>query len=101
MTDAAIRGSIGSVAILMRVSARPGVSSMSCDTLFLTPAWDPNAPDTLAGVTERYKVPGTLLAAHGYDIDDPGAGLLVHADMGRSRRKHGSCRRRPTATRRH
>jgi hypothetical protein len=70
MTDAAIRGSIGSVAVLMRV-LHGRVFFNVLDTLFLQPSWDPNEPDTLAGVTERYKVPGTLLATNGYDIDDP------------------------------
>lgn len=70
MVDAAIRGSIGSVAIVMRV-LKGRVFFSALDTLFLTPAWDPDAPDTLATVTERYKVSGAVLAAEGYQIDDP------------------------------
>ena len=69
MTEAAIRGSIGSVAILMRV-LRGRVFFASLDTLFLTPIWDPEAPDDLLSVTERYKVHGKALAANGYDIDE-------------------------------
>jgi len=72
MVDAAIRGSVGSVALLVRVlRGRLFVSSM--DTLYLTPVFDPLEPDTLKSVTERYKVRGTVLAADGYDIPDPAA----------------------------
>ncbi len=69
MTDAAIRGSIGSVAILMRIlSGRPFLTVM--DTVNLTPSWRPDAPDILANVIERYKLPGAALVAAGYDLDD-------------------------------
>ena len=72
MIDAAIRGSIGSVAILMRIlNGRPFFSVM--DTVNLTPTWHPDAPDTLAAVTERYKLRGTVLAAAGYTLPDLGA----------------------------
>ena len=64
--DACVRGSVGSVAILMRVlkgrlffEVRP--------TTYLTPAWDPLAPDTLKAVTELYKVRGSDLMAGGYE----------------------------------
>lgn len=70
MTEAAIRGSIGSIAILMRV-LRGRVFFSLIDTLYLTPIWDPDAPDHLISVTERYKVPGRTLAANGYAIGDP------------------------------
>ncbi len=70
MTEAAIRGSIGSVAVLMRV-LRGRVFFSVLDTMFLTPSWDPEAPDTLLCVTERYKVAGTTLEASGYEIPDP------------------------------
>ena len=43
------------------------------DAVWLTPVWDPEEPDTLLHVTERYKVPGAELAALGYEIADPGA----------------------------
>jgi len=70
MTDAAVKGSVGSVAILMRVlSGRIFYDVL--DTTFLAPTWDPQAPDTLSSVTERYKVPGDILASNGYSIDDP------------------------------
>lgn len=72
MVDAAIRGSVGSAALLMRVlRGRVFVSSM--DTLYLTPLFDPMEPDTLKSVTEKYKVRGYVLAAEGYEIGDPTA----------------------------
>lgn len=71
MTDAAMRGAIGSVALLLRVlQGRIFVDVL--DTIYLTPTWDPQAPDTLARVDERYKVSGADLRRNGYDIDDPG-----------------------------
>ncbi len=72
MIEAAIRGSVGSAAILMRV-LRGRLFFSTLETTFLTPVWDPEAPDTLAAVTERYKVTGAQLAAEGYAIDDPSA----------------------------
>lgn len=67
MTEAAIRGSIGSVAILLRV-LRGRVFLDVLDTACLTPRWVPEVPDELASVVERYKVPGTELVAAGYEI---------------------------------
>ena len=64
-----MRGAIGSVAILMRV-LRGRIFFDVLDTTYLTPAWDPQEPDTLIQVTEKYKVPGALLAASGYEITD-------------------------------
>jgi hypothetical protein len=70
MTDAAIRGATGSVALLLRVlQGRIFVDVL--ETIYLTPTWDPNAPDTLASVDERYKVSGTDLCNNGYDIAEP------------------------------
>lgn len=70
MTEAAMKGAVGSVALLLRVlQGRIFVDVL--DTMYLTPTWDPQAPDTLARVDERYKVSGTDLIANGYDIDDP------------------------------
>ena len=69
MTEAGLRGSVGSTALVMRVlSQRIFVEVM--DTEFLTPAWDASAPDRLLHVTERRKVCGAELVAQGYDIDD-------------------------------
>jgi hypothetical protein len=72
MTEAGLRGSIGSVAILLRV-LRGRVFFDVMDTLYLTPHWDAEAPDTLDCVIEKYKVAGSVLAAQGYDIADPDA----------------------------
>ena len=72
MIEAALRGSVGSVAILMRV-LRGRVFFAVQDSACLTPVWDPLAPDTLLRVTERYKVAGSALVADGYDIADPDA----------------------------
>jgi hypothetical protein len=72
MMDAAVRGSVGSVAVLMRVlSGRLFFDVL--DTIYLTPSWDENEPDTLALVTEKYKVSGQTLQENGYSIEDPGA----------------------------
>jgi hypothetical protein len=72
MVDAAIRGSVGSVAILLRV-LRGRVFCSVLDSLYLTPVWDVAAPDTLSRVVEKYKVSGTDLAAQGYENVDPAA----------------------------
>lgn len=67
MIDAATRGSVGSVAILFRViNGRVFLEPM--DTEYLTPTWNPEAPDTLLKVTERYKVKGKALQDAGYTI---------------------------------
>lgn len=65
MTDAAIKGSVGSVALLLRVlKGRIFVDVL--DTMYLTPVWDHSAPDMLVSVTERYKVSGADLRKNGY-----------------------------------
>ncbi len=69
MVDAAVRGSIGSTAILMRI-LRSRVFLSVMDTVWLVPVWDPEAPDTLLSVTERYKVPGADLVEAGYSVPD-------------------------------
>jgi hypothetical protein len=72
MTEAAIRGSIGSCCLLLRVlQGRVFVDVL--DTTWLTPVWQADAPDVLASVTERYKAPGRELLALGYDVADSGA----------------------------
>src|SRR5580692_9880056 len=70
MTQAAMSGATGSVALLLRVlKGRIFVDVLN--TMYLTPTWDPSAPDTLARVDERYKVTGADLIRNGYTIDDP------------------------------
>ena len=69
MINAAIKGSVGSVAVLFRVlKSRVFFDVMT--TEYLTPVWQIDAPDTLERVTERYKVKGETLKAMGYHIAD-------------------------------
>lgn len=69
MIDAATRGSIGSVAILLRVlEGRTFLQVMSTEQL--TPTWSLTAPDTLVAVTEKYKVSGKQLRDAGYPMLD-------------------------------
>jgi len=49
MTEAALRGSIGSSAILLRV-LRGRLFFQVLDTMYLTPTWSPDEPDTLLNV---------------------------------------------------
>jgi hypothetical protein len=73
MLDAALRGSVGSVVVVLRVfHGRLFFEAM--DTLYLTPVWRRDAPDTLETVTERRKVKGALLREQGYDVADPDLG---------------------------
>jgi len=67
MLDAAQRGSVGSVAILMRI-LNGRVFFQVMPTGNLTPSWKADAPDRLVMVRERYKVKGAVLASQGYDI---------------------------------
>jgi hypothetical protein len=68
MIDAATRGSVGSVAILFRVLRNKPFFSV-LDSAYLTPEWDPEDPDRLVRVTERYKVRGSDL--RGYVAEYP------------------------------
>lgn len=69
MIDAATRGSVGSVVVLMRV-LKGRVFFEVKPTQYLTPEFDPEAPDTLVKVTEKYKVKGKTLVAMGYQAED-------------------------------
>ncbi len=69
MQEAALRGAVGSVAILVRV-LKGRIFLKVLETTFLTPRWQADAPDTLETVIEKYKVPGATLAAMGYTIAD-------------------------------
>ena len=67
MIDAATRGSVGSVAILVRFLSK----RVFCDVLstqYLTPTWNPDEPDTLLKVTELRKVTGAQLMVAGYTV---------------------------------
>ncbi len=69
MMEGATRGSVGSIVYRLRIlKSRLYIDAM--DTLYLTPSWDPEAPDLLLRVTERYKARGADLLARGYDIRD-------------------------------
>jgi len=68
MIDAATTGSVGSVAIFMRVLSNRIFFEVK-NTQYLTPVWRPDAPDTLQKVVEQYKVKGSVLKAQGYTID--------------------------------
>jgi hypothetical protein len=68
MTEAAIRGSIGSAAVLLRV-LKGRIFFQVLNTMFLAPVWSPEEPDTLIRVTERYKVPAAELIELGYEVD--------------------------------
>lgn len=79
LTEAAIRGSVGSSAILFRV-LRSRIFLDVLDTRYLTPVWDPQAPDELLRVTESYKVGGAELARLGYTVDDTDAVYWFHRE---------------------
>jgi hypothetical protein len=68
MIEAATTGSVGSVAILLRVLGKR-VFFKVFNTQFLTPTWQAEAPDTLEKVTEQYKAKGSVLKASGYAVD--------------------------------
>ncbi len=68
-TEAALAGSVGSVAVRFRV-LRGRVFLDAMPTVHLTPEHDPEAPDTLLAVREAYQVRGRDLAAAGYAIKD-------------------------------
>lgn len=72
MMESAMRGSVGSVAILLRL-LKGRVFFRVLETTYLSPVWDPQEPDRLLKVTERYKVPGAELLQQGYDIAEPQA----------------------------
>ena len=72
MVDAALCGSVGSVALHFRVlKGRIFVDVLQ--TTYLTPRWDPSEPDTLICVSELYKVSGKSLVQQGYDLVDAAA----------------------------
>lgn len=73
MIDAATRGSVGSVAIQMRV-LKQRLFFRVLTTQYLTPKWQDDAPDTLESVTEKYKTTGAALQAIGYTIADDNLG---------------------------
>jgi len=73
MVEAATRGSVGSVAILVE-AIDSQLAPTLLDTAYLTPRWD--ALGRLLSVQERFIVQGADLAASGYSIPDDMAGAL-------------------------
>lgn len=69
MIQAATIGSVGSVAIVMQVLENR-LFFKPVSTQFLTPTFNPLAPDQLLKVTEKYKVSGTDLIDQYPDIDE-------------------------------
>lgn len=69
MVEAATRGSVGSVAVHLRV-LKQRVFFDVLKTTYLTPKWKGDEPDVLDSVTERYKVKGHQLKALEYPIED-------------------------------
>jgi hypothetical protein len=77
MMETATTGSVGSVAMHLRILQQSDRSFRPCvevhSTVFLTPEYDPAAPDVLARVREKYKVKGHALIDLGYAIDEADA----------------------------
>ncbi|HFO0796448.1 TPA: phage portal protein [Enterobacter roggenkampii] len=73
MIDAATKGAVGSVAIMFSVIS-DRIFLKALETEYLTPVWDPKAPDTLLSVVECYKVKGSDLKMAGYDISQDEVG---------------------------
>ncbi len=69
MNAAAIHGSVGSVAVLMRILSNRAFFEM-LDTTYLTPSWSLAAPDSLDRVIELRKVTAAQLRAAGYVVQD-------------------------------
>ena len=67
LSEVATRGSIGSVAVVMRI-LRGRVFLDVINSAFLTPAFDPEAPDELVKLTEARKVKGRDLEDAGYTV---------------------------------
>ena len=69
LLDAATKGAVGSVAILLSILKSKAYTSVM-STAYLTPVWKADEPDVLEAVQERYKVKGKDFKKSGYDIKD-------------------------------
>ncbi len=69
LIEAAMIGSVGSVVLFLRV-LRNIVYVEALKTEYLTPTWNPEAPDELVSVREKRKTRGKDLLDAGYDIAD-------------------------------
>lgn len=80
MRTAAYRGSIGSVALHLRVLTNRKAQNRAYvdvkDTLHLTPEWDENEPDRLVKITEKYKINAAEARALGVSIGKEDARAL-------------------------
>lgn len=70
MLNAMLYGSLGSVAIGMKVLSN-AVEFFALPSIHLTPVWRTDMPSELASVTERYKARGADLISRGYEDVDP------------------------------
>ena len=69
--DAATRGSVGSIAILMKI-LKNRVFFEVMDTPYLTPVFDRNDPDSVVAVTELYITDSDSLISLGYTLPEAG-----------------------------
>ncbi len=69
MIDAATRGSVGSVAVFLRILANRVFFNASTTT-YLTPIWQADAPDTLQKVVYKQKFKGQALIDAGWMVAD-------------------------------
>jgi hypothetical protein len=70
MIEGCTYGSVGSIVFLMRILEEKIFWEVK-KTQYLTPVFKPNNPKELLKITEKYKVPGFILRAMGYTIDEP------------------------------
>lgn len=68
MLEASITGSVGSVALFVRVINDRFVIEIK-GTQFLIPYFDPSNPTKLIRIVEKYKVKGSELSSIGYTVD--------------------------------
>lgn len=72
MMEAALTGSVGSVALFMRIIEGKVDIEVMC-TQYLTPEFDHLNPKKIIKLTEKYKVRGEELIELGYKVDSPRA----------------------------
>lgn len=69
MRNAAMKGSLGSVCVLVKVLQSKFYIDV-LDTVHLKPVFDVEAPENLVKLTDKRKVDGATLQAYGYTIDE-------------------------------
>ncbi len=73
MGEAVLRASVGSAVIFVRFIGKPGSLKpiiTADDSTWFVPEFDPDQPDTLIRITERYKIKGMALREMGYPVPD-------------------------------